>query len=62
MNSFQVFLLGFTVLVVGLAAAAYLLGVPTLWIAIGVIILIGLGIMGASNRSEPGSGAGPPRY
>jgi hypothetical protein len=35
--------------------------VPAVWIAIGVIILIGIGIMGSTNRHEPRDGAGP-RY
>jgi Na+/proline symporter len=59
MNSFQTFLLGFIILILGLAAAAYLLGVPAVWIAIGVIILIGIGIMSSTDRTNPRDGAGP---
>jgi Na+/proline symporter len=61
MNSFQTFLLGFIILILGLAAAAYLLGVPAVWIAIGVIILIGIGIMSSTDRTKPRDGTGP-RY
>ena len=53
MTSFQTYLLGFTVLVIGLAAAAYLLGAPTMWIAVGVIVLVGIGIISATNRTKP---------
>lgn len=52
MTSFQTYLLGFIVLVIGLAAAAYLLGAPPLWIAIGVIVMVGIGIISATNRTK----------
>ncbi|CAN5614644.1 MAG: hypothetical protein H0W11_11020 [Gemmatimonadetes bacterium] len=53
MSSFQMYLFGYTVLVIGLAAAAYLLQVPAQWIAVGVIILIGIGIMAGISRTKP---------
>lgn len=55
MTSFQTYLLGFIILVIGLAIAAYLLGAPAIWIAVGVIVLIGIGIIAASNHrpSDP---------
>lgn len=53
MTSFQTYLLGFFVLVIGLAGAAHLLDVPTEWIVVGVIVLIGIGILAASNRKPP---------
>jgi hypothetical protein len=53
MSSFSTYLLGFIVLIVGLGIAAYLLGAPTLWIAVGVIVLIGIGIISATNRTKP---------
>ena len=54
MTSFQLYLLGFVVVIIGLGAAAYLLGVPAVWIAIGVVILLGIGLIAASSRSGPG--------
>ena len=36
---------GFLVLIAGLAFAAYLLGASPTWIAVGVIILLGVGII-----------------
>jgi len=52
MSAFGTFLIGFVVLIIGLAVAAYLLNVPTMWIGVGVIILIGIGILSATNRTK----------
>ena len=46
MSSFSTYLLGFIVLIIGLAIAAYLLIGPSIWIAVGAIVLIGIGILG----------------
>ncbi len=53
MSSFSTYLLGFIVLILGLALAAYLLNVPPVWIVVGVIVLIGLGILMATSRTKP---------
>ncbi len=50
MSSFQMYLFGYIVLIIGLSAAAYLLGLDPVWIAVGVIILIGIGIMAATRN------------
>ncbi len=52
MSSFSTYLIGFVVLIVGLAVGAYLVGVPTTWIAVGVIILIGIGILTGTSRTK----------
>ncbi|HSJ14414.1 MAG TPA: hypothetical protein VK939_08360 [Longimicrobiales bacterium] len=52
MSSFGMYLIGFIVLIVGLAMAAYLLGVPTLWIGIGVVVLVGIGILSGVSRTR----------
>jgi uncharacterized membrane protein YiaA len=52
MSAFGTFLIGFVVLIVGLAIAAYLLNVPTMWIGVGVIVLVGIGILSATNRTK----------
>jgi hypothetical protein len=41
---FGIYLLGYAILIVGLAIGAYLLHVPPKWIGVGVICLIGIGI------------------
>jgi hypothetical protein len=53
MSSFSTYLLGYIIFVVGLAVAAYLLHVPAQWIGVGALILIGLGILTATQRTKP---------
>ena len=53
MSSFQTYLVGYVILVIGLALAAYLLSVPPLWIAVGVIVMIGIGIISAASHTKP---------
>lgn len=53
MSSFSTYIVGFIILIVGLALAAYLLNVPTMWIAVGVIVLIGIGVLMATSRTKP---------
>lgn len=43
--SFGIYLLGFMILIVGLALAAHLMRVPAQWIGVGAICLAGLGIL-----------------
>ncbi len=52
MSSFGTYLIGFFILVIGLAIAAFMLGAPPLWIGIGVIVAIGLGILTATSRTK----------
>jgi uncharacterized membrane protein YjjP (DUF1212 family) len=63
---FNVYLIGFIVLIIGLALGAHLLGVPSTWIIVGVICLIGVGILSAvkktQSRGGPSGTGGPPRY
>ncbi|HJU90527.1 MAG TPA: hypothetical protein VJ672_14150 [Gemmatimonadaceae bacterium] len=53
MSSFATYLLGFIIVIVGLAVAAYLLNVPPTWIAVGVLVMIGLGVLMATTRTKP---------
>ncbi len=51
--SFALYIVGFIVLIAGLAVGAFLLHVPAQWIAVGVIVLVGLGILtGVSNTRQ----------
>ncbi|MEO8624505.1 MAG: hypothetical protein ABI625_25715 [bacterium] len=52
MSAFGTYLIGFIVLTVGLGIAAFLLNVPTMWIGVGVIVLIGIGILMATSRTR----------
>jgi len=52
MSSFSTYLIGFIVLIIGLAIAAVLVGVSTTWVVVGCIVLIGLGILTATTRTK----------
>ncbi|MBA3890646.1 MAG: hypothetical protein H0X64_08950 [Gemmatimonadaceae bacterium] len=52
MSSFSTFLIGFIILIIGLAAAAFLLNVPATWIGVGVIVMIGFGVLMATSRTK----------
>ncbi len=60
MSSFSTYLIGFIVLVVGLAVAAYLVNVPPTWIAVGVIVMIGIGILTGTSRTKQKDPPTPP--
>lgn len=60
MSSFGTYLIGFAILTIGLAIAAYLLNVPTMWIVVGVIILLGIGVLMATTRGKMKDPPGPP--
>ena len=52
MSSFGTYLVGFIILIVGVAVAAFLLNVPSIWIGVGVIVLVGLGILKATSQGK----------
>ena len=52
MSSFGTYLIGFIVLIIGLGTAAFLLNVPPLWIGVGAIVLIGIGIVSATTKGK----------
>jgi hypothetical protein len=61
MSSFASYIIGFLILIVGLAFGAYLLNIPTTWIGVGVIVLLGIGVLSATSRTkmrDPAPGAG----
>jgi hypothetical protein len=52
--SFGLYLVGFIVLIIGLAIGAHLMHVPPRWIGVGVIVLLGLGILtGVTSTRRP---------
>jgi hypothetical protein len=51
-SSFAVYLVGFIVVTVGLAYGAHLAHVPDVWIGVGVIVLVGLGILKAVTNTQ----------
>jgi hypothetical protein len=50
--SFGIYIAGFTILIGGLVYAAHLLHVPSHWIVVGAVILIGTGIMSAVKSTR----------
>jgi drug/metabolite transporter (DMT)-like permease len=57
--SLALYIVGFLVLLGGLAMAAVQLGVPPSWIIIGIVVLTGIAIIGVAsslrNRLPPGA-------
>jgi positive regulator of sigma E activity len=54
MSSFAIYIVGFLILIVGLALAANLLGVSSTWIGIGVIVLAGVAVLsGVAKTKRP---------
>lgn len=54
--SFALYAVGFAIVIGGLTYAAYLMHVQTHWIAVGVVILVGLGIVKgvtATRQKDP---------
>ena len=51
--SFALYFFGFLVLLVGVAWALITAGVPSLYVLIACVILLGLGIMTAVTRTRP---------
>ena len=43
--SFGIYIVGYTILIIGLAIGANMLHLPPKWIAVGVVCLIGVAIM-----------------
>ena len=52
MSSFGIYVIGFIILIIGLALAASMLGISTTWIAIGAIVLIGIGVLTGVSRTK----------
>ncbi|HEV7503514.1 MAG TPA: hypothetical protein VGS07_01245 [Thermoanaerobaculia bacterium] len=60
-SSFGIYLVGFIIVIIGLAIGAYLMHVPSMWIGVGVICLVGIGILSAVKKTQGGrAGTGAP--
>ena len=53
MNWFNLAFIGWIILIAAVAIAAYRLGAPPIWIAIGSLALLGIGIISAVSKSKP---------
>ena len=64
MSSFATYLIGFIILIIALAIAAVLLNLPGMWIGVGVVALVGIGVLSATSRTkmrDPADGTGGTR-
>ena len=43
--SFGIYVIGFVILIGGLVYAAHLIHMPTQWIVVGAVVLLGIGIL-----------------
>lgn len=50
--SFGLYLVGFVVLIVGLAIGANMMNVPPRWIGVGILVLAGLGILSGVAKTR----------
>jgi hypothetical protein len=52
--SFGLYILGYIVLIIGLAIGAHMMHMPDKWIGVGVIVMIGIGIItGVTSTRRP---------
>ena len=52
MSSFALYLVGILIVAAGLAYGAHLAGLAPQWIAVGVIVLVGIGMVMAVSRTR----------
>jgi hypothetical protein len=52
-NWFNLALVGWIILIAAAAIAAYMLHMPPIWIAIGTLALLGIGVISAVGKSKP---------
>jgi NADH:ubiquinone oxidoreductase subunit 6 (subunit J) len=52
MSNYALYLIGYVVLIAGLAYGAHLLGVPQVWVVVGAVVLLGLGIIRGVTRTR----------
>lgn len=52
-NWFNLALVGWIILIAAVAIAAKMMGAPPVWIALGALALLGIGIISAVTRSKP---------
>ena len=54
--SFGIYMLGFLILIIWLSIGAHLMHIPSQWIGVGVVCLVGLGILlgvTSTKRRDP---------
>jgi len=56
--SFGIYSIGFAIMIGGLIYAAYLIHVPDHWIAVGAVILLGVGILSGVKATRQNDSVG----
>lgn len=52
MSNFALYVVGFLIVIAGLAYGAYLVGIPPVWIGVGAVVLAGIGIVTGVSRTR----------
>ena len=52
MSSFAIYLVGFLIVVAGVTMGLHLAGVPTAWIAVVGVILLGIGVLTGVSKTR----------
>jgi hypothetical protein len=52
MSNYALYMIGYVVLIAGLAYGAFLLGVPAVWIGVAAVVLLGIGIISGVTRTR----------
>jgi hypothetical protein len=52
-NWFNLSLVGWVIVIIAVGIAAYMMGAPPVWIAIGALLLLGLGVITSVKNSKP---------
>lgn len=53
MNWFNLSFVGWVIVIAAVSLGAYKLGAPPIWIAIGALALLGIGIIMSVNHAKP---------
>jgi hypothetical protein len=51
-QNLTLYILGFLIVIGGLAYGAFLAGLPPQWILVGVVVLLGIGVLSAIKRTQ----------
>ena len=52
MNRVAIYIVGALLLTAGLAYAAHMMGAPPVYIGVGALIIVGIGVMGAASSAK----------
>lgn len=52
MSNFAIYIIGYLIVIAGLAWGAHLLGIAPRWIVIGAMVLLGIGVAGGVSRTR----------